>query len=156
MYDVYVCMFSVFMGHKESLGMRLCPWPIYIFDVSVLLVKMNRNDKKVYPYLLGFPVGHSNYPWTVLSYPVTHWPLKLFTWFFFTHFQCTGYLHIQMLIPTRLSDSPIIIFNTVVQCIRLFNPMPYAQVFLHKYCPELVLRGYTTQLVLRLSEHLPS
>ena len=28
-----------------------------------------------------------------------------------THFQCTGYLHIQMLIQTSASDSPIIIFN---------------------------------------------
>ena len=42
-----------------------------------------------------------------------------------THFQCTGYLHIQTLIQTPLSDSPIIVSNTVVPCIRLiFNPMP--------------------------------
>ena len=43
-----------------------------------------------------------------------------------THFQCTGYLHIQMLIQTPHSDSPIIVSNTVVSCIRLiFNPMPW-------------------------------
>ena len=43
-----------------------------------------------------------------------------------THFQCTGYLHIQMLIqmPSH-ADSSIIVFNTVVPWIRLiFNPMP--------------------------------
>ena len=42
-----------------------------------------------------------------------------------TLFQFTGYLYIQTLIQTPLSDSPIIVFNTVVPCIRLiFNPMP--------------------------------
>ena len=32
---VCIHLFSVFMGHKESLGMRLCPRPIFIFDVSL-------------------------------------------------------------------------------------------------------------------------
>ena len=31
-----------------------------------------------------------------------------------THFQCTSYLHIQMLIQTPFSDSLIIVFNTVI------------------------------------------
>ena len=37
----------------------------------------------------------------------------------------TGYLYVQMIIQTPLSDSPKFIFNTVVPCIWLiFNPMP--------------------------------
>ena len=47
-------MFSVFMEHKESLGMRLCPQPIFILTslyayVLFMNVKMSRNDKNVYP-----------------------------------------------------------------------------------------------------------
>ena len=162
-----VCLFSVFMGHKESLGMRLCPWPIFIFDISLCLCTLHECDKwaemiRMFILTSELQVGHSHYSWNVLSSPVTHWPLKLLTWFYFTiysqstfktkvslytsplsykhcklkweiqglntsptHFQCTGYLHIQMLIQTPLSDGPIIVFNTVVPCIRLiFNPMP--------------------------------
>ena len=40
-----VCLFSVFIEHKESLGMRLCPWPIFIFDVSLCLCTIRECDK---------------------------------------------------------------------------------------------------------------
>ena len=40
-----VCLFSVLMGHKESLGMRLCPRAIFIFDVSLCLCTLHECDK---------------------------------------------------------------------------------------------------------------
>ena len=32
-----VCLFSVFMGYRESLGTSLCPGPIFIFDICLCL-----------------------------------------------------------------------------------------------------------------------
>ena len=163
----YACQFSVFMGHKESLGMRLCPWPIFIFVLF-----------DVYPWLLSFKLGiqailetyyllhwHTDYlnfllrsisPYT-LCFQSTHqqkyhcasplaYKLTLqdqvgekHKYKAIKYFQCTGYLHIQMLIQMPLSDSPIIIFNTFLPCIRLiFNPMPlayYFQVFWNQRLP---------------------
>jgi len=159
-----VCM-SVHCVHgtQGSLGMRLCPWPIFIFDVSLCLCTLCEcdNEQKSWSLPSELQVGHSNYSWNVLSSPVTHWHLNLVLFHhvhyilnphitslytsplscklkwektintkrlntFPTHFQCTGYLHIQMLIqmPSH-ADSSIIVFNTVVPWIRLiFNPMP--------------------------------
>ena len=42
---LFVYLFSVFMEHKENLGMRLCPWPIFIFDVSLFLCTLRECDK---------------------------------------------------------------------------------------------------------------
>ena len=56
------------MGHKESLGMRLCPWPIFIF-VLFVNVTNSSNDKNVYPWLLSFKLGTQ----TILETYLLHW-----------------------------------------------------------------------------------
>ena len=150
------------MEHKENLGMRLYPQPIFIFDVSLFLCTFRECDKgaqmirmfiltfcasswalklflkciifsndtlttncllgSISPYTLHSQSTKVSLYTSPLSYKHSNGRKVLIT--SPTHFQCTGYLHIQMLIQTPLSNTPIIVFNTVVPCIRLFNPMP--------------------------------
>ena len=46
------------MGHRESLGIRLCPWPFFIFDICLCLWSVCECDKW-YPSQLQ--VGHSKF-----------------------------------------------------------------------------------------------
>ena len=63
----------------------------------------------------------------------------------------TGYLYVQMIVQTPLSDSPKFIFNTVVPCIWLiFNPMSKAQYLTSLQRPIFAqsvqnVASYTTQ-----------
>ena len=144
------------MEHKESLGMRLCPQPVFTCDISLCLCTICECDKwaeMIRMFILSFWASS----WTLklfLKYIVfsidilttytaylvlfhhihyilnTHikqkyhctsplaykhcklkWEKIVNTNTSPTHFQCTGYLYIQMLIQIPASDSPIIVFN---------------------------------------------
>ena len=168
-----MCLFSVFTEHKESLGMRLCPRPIFIFAISLCLCTIHECEKwteMIRMFILSFWDSSLTLK-LFLMYHLLQWhtehlngllgsisPLCIYIlnphlkqsiivyYPHFhtntassnrrraliqglitspTHFQCTGYLHIQMLIQMSLSGSPIIVFNSVVPCIRvIFIPMP--------------------------------
>ena len=87
-YCVYVCSVCSWdtrraweWGYVHGLSSFLTSLYFY-----VLFMNVDKWAEMIRMFILTseLQVGHSHYFWNVLSSPVTHWPLKLLTWFYFT------------------------------------------------------------------------
>ena len=100
---VHACVCSVCSQNTR----RAWEWS-YVHGLSSFLTSlyayvlfMNvKNEQKWWECLFlasEIQVRHSNYSWNVLSSPLTHWPLKRLTWFYFTII----HLHSQSTFKTK-------------------------------------------------------